>query len=282
MNDPRVSVCMLSYNHEEYIAQAIKSVLSQTCSFPIEIVLGDDRSTDQTVSIVHRLANHSHIPIRLLVRKVNLGMMNNFIQTFNDCRGEFVAFLEGDDYWTDPLKLEKQISFLSQHAAYSGAFHETQLVFHPDKQVGRIYGREAPADVTVRDTFSKTAIFHTSSVVIRRNHLCLPSWLTEVISGDIAIFSLAAANGPLRKIPEIMSVYRRHEAGITNSEFVKRHYHQCRIDLLKRLDEFHTWQYHNEAQQVIAFHRDELLKENRISTKFYKIAQSWLRYLNIR
>ena len=100
-NDIKVSVCMITYNHERFIAQAIESVLMQETDFRVELVIGEDCSTDGTRAIVREFGERFPERIRLLLPEHNLGMMPNFVATLSACRGQYVALLEGDDYWTD-------------------------------------------------------------------------------------------------------------------------------------------------------------------------------------
>src|SRR3712207_1086613 len=101
----KVSVLMLAYNHEKFIAQALDSALMQQVNFDYEIVIGEDCSTDNTRDILIRYQKEYPHRIRLLLPEKNLGMHDNLIQTFKACRGDYIAFLEGDDYWTSPNKL---------------------------------------------------------------------------------------------------------------------------------------------------------------------------------
>src|SRR5262245_40033788 len=102
MDDVKVSVCMLAYNHEQFIAQAVESVLAQKTSFPFELVIGEDFSTDNTRTILQDYAARNPGVVRLQLADFNHGPKPNFIKTFSACRGQYVALLEGDDYWTSP------------------------------------------------------------------------------------------------------------------------------------------------------------------------------------
>ena len=108
---PTVSVCMLTYNQEKYVRQAIDGVLSQDANFDIEIVVGDDASTDGTAAVCSEYSERGD-RVRVFRRERNLGVAENFRLTLNECNGEFVAICEGDDYWTDPAKLQHQVDLL--------------------------------------------------------------------------------------------------------------------------------------------------------------------------
>ncbi|MRS04686.1 glycosyltransferase, partial [bacterium] len=111
---PLVSVCMITYNHGPYIRQAIEGILKQKCSFPFEIIIGEDCSSDNTAEICREYASEYQI-IKLLPSGTNLGMLPNFFRTIDACSGKYIAFCEGDDYWTDPGKLGKQADFLEMN-----------------------------------------------------------------------------------------------------------------------------------------------------------------------
>src|SRR3982751_285794 len=124
----KVSVLILVYNQERYIRNTIDSVLMQQVNFDYEIVIGEDASTDDTRTIVLQLAQQHSNRIRVLLRDTTdaerdraagLGGKSNFVQGLHACRGEYVALLDGDDYWTDPLKLQKQVDFLDNHGDFA-------------------------------------------------------------------------------------------------------------------------------------------------------------------
>ena len=104
MNDPKVSVCILTYNHEKYIAQAVESALQQRTTFPVEILIGEDCSTDRTRDIVAELGRRHPDRVGLHLAEKNQGGGRNFCNLFAQSRGQYVIILEGDDYWTAPHK----------------------------------------------------------------------------------------------------------------------------------------------------------------------------------
>jgi len=115
---PMVSVFMITYNHENYIAQAIKSVLLQKTSFDYDIIIGEDCSTDNTRNVVLEYAEKNPDKFKLLLNKQNIGPVANQLATLQACTGKYVALCEGDDYWTDPYKLQKQVDFLEANPEY--------------------------------------------------------------------------------------------------------------------------------------------------------------------
>lgn len=115
-----VSVVLITYNHEKYIEEAIEGVLMQEITFPIELIIANDNSPDNTDDIVKNiLKKHSKsFIIRYINQQENKGMIANFIDALSQCNGKYIAFCEGDDYWVEPLKLQKQVNFLEENLEY--------------------------------------------------------------------------------------------------------------------------------------------------------------------
>lgn len=126
-----VSIKMITYNHEPYIAQAIEGVVMQKTTFKFELIIGEDCSTDLTRTICEDYANKYPEIIKLLPAEQNLGMIQNGLRTLQACNGKYIAFCEGDDYWTDPLKLQKQVDFLEANEDY-GLVHTNYLRYIND------------------------------------------------------------------------------------------------------------------------------------------------------
>uniref|UniRef100_A0A832DJV2 Glycosyltransferase n=1 Tax=Ignavibacterium album TaxID=591197 RepID=A0A832DJV2_9BACT len=134
MNSVIVSICMITYNHEKYIAKAIDSVIMQKTKFDYEIVIGEDCSTDKTREIVLEYKAKYPDKIKLLLQEKNVGMMQNFIDTLKACSGKYIALLEGDDYWIDPYKLQKQVDFLEANEEY-GLVHSDCDFYYQEKKI---------------------------------------------------------------------------------------------------------------------------------------------------
>jgi glycosyltransferase involved in cell wall biosynthesis len=220
----KVSVAVITYNHLAFIRQAIESVLMQKTDFDFEIVVGEDGSTDGTREVV--LDMHRNWPDRIhpMLREANLGMMPNILQTLRDCQGDYVAYLEGDDYWTDPHKLQKQVDFLEAHDDYVMCFHNT-IYTYDDGRPDHLRHQNAWDTLSSEELIlgfhdfsypNPACAGHTSSLVFR-NHLLpdYPAWLLDSISGDLPLEMLIAQHGQAKFINEAMSVHRIHRAGYT-------------------------------------------------------------------
>ncbi len=215
MDGIKVSVCMTTYNHERYIAQAVDSVLAQHVSFPIEIVIGEDRSTDRTQEILREFAERHPETIRLKLGEHNVGGKANFIATKARCRGQYIAMLEGDDYWTDADKLQRQVDALDAHPEWAMCFHPCACLYEDGLQGIPIYPIDWTKPVaTIEDLFSSN--FLPTSAVLFRNRLFpdFPDWFRDLLIGDWPLHILNAVHGDIGFMPEIMSAYRVHRAGI--------------------------------------------------------------------
>lgn len=220
---PLASVCMISYNHGKYVRQAIESILSQDVDFPIELVIGDDCSRDDTAAICEEFAARDP-RVRLLPRERNLGVMPNFRRTLEACRGKYVAVCEGDDYWTDPSKLTKQVRFLDSHPEYAGATHQSTVIVD-DKPV-RLFKEDVPAMLTTNDLIGGR-LFHTASVVFRRPVLDLFCNAPLVLACDRLLNFCISFKGKIHYSEESMCAYRLHAGGMSSNATVD----QMKLDL---------------------------------------------------
>lgn len=212
---PKVSVLMVTYNHERYIRQAVESVLEQETDFPIELVVGEDCSTDRTRDYLIEYQKSHPETLRLLLREKNIGPQANFAATFAACRGTFVALLEGDDYWTDSKKLQKQVDALEANPHWSICFHTTRRVYEDGSQEPELYPANwTREEATIDDLF--TGNFMNTCSVVFRNRLFgpMPEWHLEIMPGDWATSMLNADHGPIGYVPGVMADYRIHPQGV--------------------------------------------------------------------
>jgi glycosyltransferase involved in cell wall biosynthesis len=211
----KVSVSLITYDHERFIAQAIESVLSQKADFEWEVVVGDDCSTDRTGEIVREFADRYPGRVRALPSERNLGLVGNFARTFRACRGEYVALLDGDDYWTNPLKLQRQVEFLDSHPECSICFHDVAVLLPDDILCATNYTAANQKEISgVLDLF-ETNFIATCSAMLRRDALAeLPSWYPSCRWEDWPLYILYAERGKIGYLSEVMAVYRNHGRGL--------------------------------------------------------------------
>ena len=211
---PVVSVLMIAYNHEKYIAQAISSVLEQKTDFPVELIVADDASTDRTPEIVESLRAQHPETIRLIRRMQNLGPQRNFVEALHLCRGRFIALLEGDDYWISSDKLARQVDVLQSRPECSICFTRARVVYEDESHEPWDYPLWPSAPYTF-DDLAKENFVPTCTALFRHGLLLeTPPWFSTLAFGDWAIHLLLARQGDLFLIAETMAVYRVHARGV--------------------------------------------------------------------
>ncbi|MCM4161411.1 glycosyltransferase [Antarcticibacterium flavum] len=215
MTDNCVSVFMLTYNQEDFIAQAIDGVLMQETNFKYELVIGEDFSTDRTRAICEEYAAVNLEKIKLLPSNKNLGLINNFIRTYKECDGKYVAICDGDDYWTDPFKLQNQVDFLEKNFDYSLVFTSFKFLFTDGRFV--IKGYEDQRAITGFENL----IFQNyicSATALFKNKLApddFPVWIDQCPYGDWPLYLWTTRKGEkIKYLSDVTAVYRR-EIGVS-------------------------------------------------------------------
>jgi glycosyltransferase involved in cell wall biosynthesis len=215
---PKVSVLMITYNHERFIEQAVRSVMMQKANFDWELVIGEDCSTDRTREIIEQLVKEfsGRGSIRLLANEQNLGVGANFRRTYEACLGEYIAFLEGDDYWTAEEKLQLQADFLDAHPDVSLCFHPMIRYSEAEQRIVGLgsTGKPGKQFYDFMDVLDATVCPHTGTLMVRREHLRLPTTIVSITYVDRVVQLLCAERGRFGYIDRPMSVYRQHSGGV--------------------------------------------------------------------
>jgi glycosyltransferase involved in cell wall biosynthesis len=211
-NVPVVSVCMITYNHEKYIAQAIESVLMQKVSFKLELIIGNDCSTDNTNNICLQYQQQYPDVVKLYTPQKNLGMMKNFIASLSNCTGKYIALCEGDDYWSDPYKLAKQVDFMEKNPQYMGCFHNTEERYEEsDTLASFLYSKFSSARAIGFKELAITNYMPTCSVLIKNfDTKLLPTWYETLRLGDWTLHLINSLKGDYWYLPKVMAVHRLH------------------------------------------------------------------------
>jgi glycosyltransferase involved in cell wall biosynthesis len=210
---PKVSVHMITYNHAAYIAQAIESVLMQETDFEVELVIGDDCSTDETQTLLRNYARRFPGIIKLLLQEKNIGMQRNAHKVTLACRGDYIAYLEGDDYWTASDKLLKQVRMLEADHSLALSHHR---VSHYDESKKKITSEFPPQERRMitcgGQLLAEGNFIQTCSLLVRRK--LIPKMSEELLNlkmGDWPLCALVSQYGLISYIDENMSTYRLHE-----------------------------------------------------------------------
>lgn len=223
-NDILVSVFCIAYNQKKYIKQCLDSLVMQKANFNFEVIIYDDCSTDGTREIIREYADKYPNLIRTILPKCNIAQTEGFCKVnqmiFEKIKGKYHAGCEGDDYWIDEYKLQKQVDFLETHPDYSICFHPVKVMYDgfDFEKTDEIYPTQKMIESgTTFELLLKTNFMCTNSIICRsifRNTKyedCVPK---DAQPGDWFISLLHAKEGKIKMLPEIMAVYRRHPQGI--------------------------------------------------------------------
>jgi glycosyltransferase involved in cell wall biosynthesis len=245
---PLVSVSITSYNSENFLVRALESVLMQRTTFPIEIVVGDDCSKDSTVAIARAYEKQHEGVVHVIERSKNVGMQRNYYEVFERCTGKYIAWLDADDFWTDPDKLTMQVQSMESDASISASAHYVRWAL-PD---GSITQEKRPFLKPGR--YGLAEIIHQNFVpspsILFRNglHRNLPEWyfdLTGLV--DWPILVLAALSGDIVLLDRVMANYSLNPQSAYMS---KGSIYQDVVDLefCKRMDRLLPPQFHKNVR----------------------------------
>lgn len=212
VNSSLVSVLMITYNQAEYIQQALTSVLDQICRFEFEVILSNDASSDNSDKLISEvIKNHSNgFRVKYFNQPVNLGMNPNLAFVYAKCNGKYIAVCEGDDYWTDRFKLQKQVDFLEANPDFSLCYHPVNVLF-PDRSLKEDFGVKEiiqTSESTVYDLAVLGNYIHTPSVVFRKILESLPYNFNQSPLGDFFLWICISEFGKIKKLDFNMAVYR--------------------------------------------------------------------------
>ena len=215
-----VSICCVTYNHEKYIAQAIEGYLMQQTSFKFEILIGEDCSTDNTKKIVEEYVLKHPDKIKLITSESNVGVHNNAVRVNKEVKGKYLTQCDGDDYWTDPLKLQKQVDFLEQNQEYIMCCHYSKRI----KENNEIYYMNLnpkPIVYSFEDILFDNDFETVLNTILFRNtteirEIYSTDWFFKFNAPDrfLKLYLTFTSGKKIYVLPEIMCCYRKHSGGI--------------------------------------------------------------------
>lgn len=272
----KVTVIVVTYNHERYVGDTIKSILNQQTDFSTRIIIADDGSEDDTVKIVSAFKAKYPDKITLLKHENNQGVLKNILRILPEIDSEYFAILDGDDSWVYDLKLQKQVDFLDNHFEYNGIFHDAQIVhtdhaenilFNHKKYYSQSYNFKEvifPIDVLKREV-----ILPSSSALLRSSAL---KQINLTLLGDNysllwKITCFLIKHSKFYFVNESWSIYNNHKSGISKGNNSK--FHLSHIQFLKGLmkDEYFKF-YTYEIYRSVAEEYRILLESNLKNKKF--------------
>lgn len=226
---PLVTICCITYNHESYIRQCLDGFVMQKTNFPYEVIIHDDASTDNTADIIREYEAKYPEIIKPIYQSENqyskrVEILSTFL--FPRAKAKYIALCEGDDYWTDSFKLQKQVDYMEGHDNCTLCFHNAVEHYEDENIKDKEFSALENRDYSDMEIYNKW-IVPTASVLIR-DKVIKSVFFKKVSSnknfiyGDIILFLTAARFGKIHCLPESMSVYRRHSNGVTFSISVEK------------------------------------------------------------
>jgi glycosyltransferase involved in cell wall biosynthesis len=216
MSETVISVCLITYNHVNYIKQAIECVLSQKTNFAWEFIIADDCSSDGTFDVLAIYQSRYPKLIHIIKQQVNIGPRKNFIELLRNAKGKYVAYFEGDDYWIDEYKLSKQLAILESNSQYSMVF-TNRLVLNPTGELkeDKFYTKDFYTTKDVIEGF----IPGSQTLMFRNFNNLVPSfeYFSNIYSGDRYLALFCSLSGSIYKLHDITAVYRITGSGVWNS-----------------------------------------------------------------
>jgi glycosyltransferase involved in cell wall biosynthesis len=251
LEDPLVSVCLITYNHELYIRKAIESVLMQKVNFSWEIIIADDCSIDATQSIINEYYSKYPLLIKPILRDKNVGAGLNFLELIHSAKAKYIAYLEGDDYWTDVNKLQKQFDFMESNSDFSMCYHKVNWQFMYESSVFNDYPIESNIGdetfLTAKEVLEKGWLIRSCSMFFRK--IILPKGFEFLHVGDYPLHILLADRGKIGFINDCMGTYRIHQNGISETNLLvydvtrRMKNHKADLKLLNYLNKQTNFQY---------------------------------------
>lgn len=255
-----VSVVMPTYNHEKYIRQAIEGVLMQETDFLFELIIVEDCSVDNTRKIALEYADKHPKILNVLASEENLGITDNYLRSMGVIAGKYIALCEGDDYWTDPLKLQKQVDFMETNPDCSMCFHPVQHVFVNNEQSDFVFGPKIEQNhkFTSEEIIERILIRTVSMLFKAETVGDLGHWVHGAPLDDLALQLHCASKGNVGYIgSKPMSVYNRGNKGAwsegensTDLKQSKKWYKKRHENHIKVFDMFNTYTQHKFNEQI--------------------------------
>ena len=205
---PMVSVAMTTYNSATWMSRALDSVLAQQTSFPVEIVIGDDCSQDATIGIARSYRERFPDVVSILKRPKNVGIQHNYYETFERCQGKYIAWLDADDYWTDPDKLAIQVQAMEADPSINLSGHFVRQVTSDGQVIQESYPSRSPGRYGLEAVVQ--GLFMSTPSIVFRNGIQrdLPEWYFDMAPmTDKPIYMLAAISGNIVLLDRVMADY---------------------------------------------------------------------------
>lgn len=282
-----VTICCITYNHEDYIRDALDSFLMQKTNFKFQVFVGEDHGTDATADIVREYAEKYPDLIIPFVREENMGAQANLIDLCNHANSPYIAFCEGDDFWIDEYKLQKQYDYMQAHPELRVCYTRAEISapedwflrswFKTNKEGKMIFPDCEPFYKKTKkpiDCFDCIWVFpaHTATVFYRWNYdVEIPDWYYTGIIGDHPIFLMQLGEGKAGFLKDVCAVYRRSNVGVYMSNDMNEHFSKTRIDHVRWMSGMLEWYQEHQNRYP------RLRLENRLKLETYNYLNTMLK-----
>lgn len=275
-DDCAVTVCCITYNHENLIRQALDSFLMQKTNFKFKVFVGEDHGPDGTADIVREYAEKYPDIIVPFLREENMGAQTNLIDLCNHANSPYIAFCEGDDFWIDEYKLQKQFDYMQAHEDIRMCYTNTEILAPADWHLNNYYKHEKDGkmiipgctpgfkkkDYYLAGDFVRVFPNHTSSAFYRWNYdLDIPDWYFEGLIGDTPITILQMGKGKAVYLPDVTSVYRRSDVGVFMNKNNLEHFANTRLDYVRLLSGLRKYFSTHFGNYIDGLYRWRITKE---------------------
>jgi len=216
----KVKIACITYNQEKYIAQTLENIVSQKTNFKFEVYVSDDCSSDGTLSVIQDFAKKYPNIIKPIYRETNLGSVRNYLDTLKHCcDAEYVALCEGDDYWCDENKLQKQVDFMEANPDYAICYHPARMIYMDGSHKPIIIGQSEYKNPQPYYNLIKVNNIPANSVMYRTKYLQeeLKNYPEDIYPPDWFTHISVARHGKIGYLPDVMYVYRWHSQGISHT-----------------------------------------------------------------
>jgi glycosyltransferase involved in cell wall biosynthesis len=283
----KVSVTILTYNQAAFIGKTIESALNQQTDFDYEILVGDDCSTDGAQQIILDYERRYPEKVKAVLHPKNLGQngLFNTIETLKLATGTYIAALDGDDYWTSPHKLQKQVDFMEANPSFSACFHNAHITYEDGSPTQILNPPDQKAVIEMDDLIGEDEIWFmaTSAVMFRNGLMHYPDWFLRSSSGDIPRYVILAKFGPIGYIPELMSVYRKNRAGASfHDNYSDVGFLQNRINMYRGINQETDRRYDIALQKNIARYYRMMLDARQYQNSYWRRALLALYYVYLK
>ena len=252
-----VDVIMPVYNHGLYIAEAIESIISQKTNFSYRLIIGEDCSTDNSRAIIAKYETTYPEKIFPVYHPKNLGAQANGSHMLSIAEAKYIAICEGDDYWIDEYKLQKQVDFLEANPDFSMCFTDVKILDELGwNKPWEDYFPKIEKDVLIIDDFilSYMSVIPTPTIMFRNViPKPVPDFYLKTLSADICIHFMVADKGKTKYLSDTTAVYRNHSGGITKTKEALARTYDMRINMYEEANAYFSFRYNSQFRQQLVY-----------------------------